>query len=181
MGLVVPVRDYEGRVRGLQVRRDATDEGANTAGFVSGREGGTGSGTPLHWTLAGIEGPLWLTEGPLKSDVAAALSGHRFLAFAGTHPGQGRRLVDELEQAGHPLSRPLVLAVDADWRENANVRRGFVAIARALDRAGYRVLVATWAPELGKGIDDALQRREDRRGRVPRTRGNVHWRHPPPA
>ena len=158
VGLVVPVRDYEGRVRGLQVRRDATDEGGKYRWVSSsGREGGTGSGTPLHWTLAGDRrGPLWLTEGPLKSDVAAALSGHRFLAFAGTHPGQGRRLVDELEQAGHPLSRPLVLAVDADWRENANVRRGFVAIARALDRAGYRVLVATWAPEFGKGIDDAL-------------------------
>jgi hypothetical protein len=158
-GLLVPVRDAEGRIRGAQVRPDgATSEGGKYRWVSSnGREGGAGSGTPLHWTLAGDpEGDLWITEGPLKSDVAAALSGHRFLGFAGCHPGQGRRLVDELEQAGHPLSRPLVLAVDADWRENANVRRGFVAIARALDAAGYRVLVATWSPEFGKGIDDAL-------------------------
>ena len=158
-GLLVPVRDAEGRIRGAQVRPDgATSEGGKYRWVSSnGREGGAGSGTPLHWTLAGDpEGDLWLTEGPLKGDVAAALSGHRFLAFAGTHSGQGRRVVDELARAGHPLARPLVLAVDADWRESKDVRRGFAAIARALDRAGYRVLVATWSPEFGKGIDDAL-------------------------
>ena len=158
-GLLVPVRDAEGRIRGAQVRPDgATSEGGKYRWVSSsGREGGTGSGTPLHWTLSGDpEGDLWITEGPLKSDVAAALSGHRFLGFAGCHPGQGRRLVDELARAGHPRARPLVLAVDADWREKKDVRRAFAAIARALDRAGYRVLVATWSPEFGKGIDDAL-------------------------
>ena len=159
-GLLIPARDEEGRVRGLQVRPDGgTAEGGKYRWVSSnGREGGTGSGTPLHWTLAGDpEGDLWITEGPLKADVAAALSGHRFLGFAGCHQGQGRRLVDELDRVGLPLSRRLVLAVDADWRDNENVRRGFVSIARALDRAGFRVLVATWSPELGKGIDDCLQ------------------------
>jgi len=158
-GLLVPVRDVDGRVRGVQVRPDQVGDDGATYRWVSssGREGGTGSGTPLHWTLTGDRhGPLVVTEGPLKADVVAHLSGLRVLGFAGCHAGQGRRLVAELDAVGWPLSRPVYLAIDVDFRRNENVRRGLVSILRALDRAGYTVRVATWDPDLGKGLDDAL-------------------------
>lgn len=159
-GLLVPARDQAGRIRGAQVRPDKLPEGDKRKyRWISsgGKEGGAGSGTPLHWTLEGDrDGPLWVTEGPLKADVAAALSGYRFLGFAGCHAGQHRRLLQELRECEWPPAQPIVLAIDSDFRTNPAVRQVLVSMARTLTRSGYNVSVATWAPELGKGIDDCL-------------------------
>jgi len=157
-GLMVPVRDEAGRVRGAQIRRDAPTASARYTWLSSaGRRDGIGSGSPLHWSLEGNRaGDLWVTEGPLKADAAAHLSGWRFLAVAGVHAGQGKRLAEELEPASCPRGRTLVLALDADFASNAAVRTALIAIGHRLLKAGHAVDVATWDPAAGKGIDDAL-------------------------
>jgi len=177
-GILVPVRDYTGRIRRNQVRPDRRPKNGGKYQWVSSanREGGTGSGAPLHWTLAGDrEGALWVTEGPLKGDTAAHLSGHRFLCFAGAHVGQAARLVEELQAVGWPADRPLVLALDADRATNRNVSRTQEAIGRALSEAGYTVRVATWPLAVANGIDELLAA-----GGVPTVEGGVwvpHVRH----
>lgn len=160
-GLAIPVRDHAGRVRGAQLRPHAQGEGPQGgAKYVwlssANRTAGTGSGAPLHWTLAGdTTEALWVTEGALKADVAAHLSGHRFLAIAGV--GMGARIAEELLAVEWPREKPIVLAFDyADFRDKSPVRRGLVAAGRALLEAGFAVRVATWDPTRGKGVDDAL-------------------------
>ncbi len=157
-GLLIPVRDEQARIRGAQIRCDEAGSGGKYRWLSSGgKRGGTGSGSPPHWTLAGDRsGELWITEGALKADVAAHLSGHRFLAVAGVHSGQGRRVVEELQGVGWPDEQRLVLAFDADFASNPHVRKALVSIGHRLAEAGYTVEVATWGPALGKGIDDAL-------------------------
>lgn len=157
-GLLIPVRDEQARIRGAQIRCDEAGSGGKYRWLSSGgKRGGTGSGSPLHWTLAGDRrGELWITEGALKADVAAHLSGHRFLAVAGLHTGQGRRVVQELQAAGWSTEQRLVLAFDSDFASNPHVRKALVAIGHRLAEASYTVEVATWDPALGKGLDDAL-------------------------
>jgi len=160
-GLLVPVRDESGRIRGAQARVDEPGSGGRYRWVSSAnREAGTGSGTPMHWTLAGDRaGALWVTEGPLKADITAHLSGHRVLAVAGVHAGQAARILEELEAVGWSRSRTVVLAPDADYRTNPTVLRAWVAIGTRLAERGYRVEVACWptnASGAPKGIDDAL-------------------------
>jgi len=162
-GILVPVRDYTGRIRRNQVRPDRRPKNGGKYQWVSSanREGGTGSGAPLHWTLAGDPaGVLYVVEGPLKADLVAHFTGCRALGFPGAHPGQALRIREELEAARWDRSRPLVLAPDQDYRTKPNVLRAWVAIGTHLAEHGYRVEVACWPTNASgepKGPDDALQ------------------------
>lgn len=162
-GLLVPVRDYAGRIRGAQVRPDRKPEDGGKYRWVSssGKEAGTGSGAPLHWSRAGDPaGVLYIVEGGLKADLVAHFTGCRALGFPGVNPAVGLRVREELEAVGWDRARPLVLAPDQDFRTKPNVRRGWVALGTELARAGYRVEVASWpvnAQGEPKGPDDALQ------------------------
>ena len=81
-GLVVPVRDVSGRIVALKVRRDNGDDHRGKYALISGG-GGPSCGTPTHVPL-GIQGPVAevrITEGELKSDVAAILSGVPTIGF----------------------------------------------------------------------------------------------------
>jgi hypothetical protein len=85
-GLLVPVRDMAGRIVALLVRRDdAKNCGRKYSYLSSEKYGGPGSGATPHVPL-GVEAPagtVRLTEGPLKADVAAALSSLATVGAAG--------------------------------------------------------------------------------------------------
>ena len=51
--------------------------------------------------------------------------------------------------------REIVLAYDADQRENPAVKKAAGELAEELKLNRINVLPAVWAPEMGKGIDDA--------------------------
>jgi hypothetical protein len=151
-GLLVPVRDTAGRVLALLVRRDGDGGGPRYTYLSSARYGGPSPGAPVHVPL-GVTAPCdtcRLTEGALKADVAAALSGLPTVGAAGL---AWRPALDVVQALG---SRTVRLALDADALDKAAVARTLDACAAGAASAGLAVELERWDAATAKGIDDAL-------------------------
>jgi hypothetical protein len=168
-GLLIPVRNIDNRIVALKVRADSTGESPKYTYLSSRRHDGPGPGTPVHVPLHAfsIEAPVRLTEGELKADVATALSGVLTIAVPGvTLWRQALPLLNVLQPAR------VLLAFDADWRQNPHVARALAQATQALVEAGLTVVVETWDASQGKGIDDVLAA-----GYMPALQSTVPWLH----
>jgi hypothetical protein len=156
-GLLVPVRDLHDKTVALMVRPDRRiDGGGKYLWLSSASRGGPGSGAPCHDN--GAAGPagdgpvVRLTEGALKADVAAALSGVRTLGAAGVT--NWRPALPMLRELGPEVVR---VAFDQDASTKLAVAYATAECCQALRAEGYKVEVETWPWAKAKGIDDALQ------------------------
>jgi hypothetical protein len=92
-----------------------------------------------------------ITEGQLKADAATAIGGVLTLGVPGVSLWRlALPVLDRLK----PDS--VLLAWDADWRQNPHVARSLGECAKHLKKAGFDVLMEDWCPDQGKGIDDLL-------------------------
>jgi hypothetical protein len=151
-GILVPVRDLEGRVIALKVRRDDPGDGPKYIYVSSANSGGPGPGSPVHVPL-GIQAPndvARLTEGELKSDVAFVLTGLPTISIPGA--ANWRPGLDMLKALGVKTVR---LALDMDAKQKPGVARGLLTCAEALVAESYALELERW-PEEHKGIDDLL-------------------------
>ena len=85
-GFLVPVRNVDGLTVGAQIRLDHPYDGRkyiwlSSAGFFLG----TSSGSPVHLAGSPGEKTVFITEGPLKGDLAHALSGRTFGCVPGAN------------------------------------------------------------------------------------------------
>lgn len=153
-GLCVPVRDWAGRVRGVQIRRP---RGEPKYVWLTSR--GRARGAPARavyhvtWTRGLARRRVWLTEGPLKADVAAHRLGEVVVAVPGVQTWRGSGVVEDLRVVG---VREVILAYDADQQGNPHVRQAAAGLVHALRRTGLRTWVAVWPADAGKGLDDLL-------------------------
>lgn len=152
-GLIIPVRDLGGRITGLMVRPDKRLDGGGKYLWVSSaRHGGPSPGAQPHAPLGLAGSEVWrLTEGALKADVAAVLSG---VPTVGT-PGvtNWRVCLPVLKEAGCKAVR---LAFDADAETNPTVAAALRAAHQGLRNEGFEVKAERWAAAKAKGVDDAL-------------------------
>ncbi len=157
-GIIIPVRDTLHRIRALMIRRDDVS-GSGKYIWLSSKDKphGASPGAPPHFAnveAARASGEIIVSEGALKSDVIAELTGQGVCGIAGvtnfteTFGADLRRALPELKRA--------VVAFDADFRTNENVRRGLDRLIRNLQSSGLKVSVRVWQSALGKGFDDAL-------------------------
>lgn len=145
-GLLIPVRDLKGRVVGCQVR---VGEPGRKYLWMSHREARSGSPCHVSANPYGFVIP-WVTEGPLKADVASHLGEFWFLGVGGASQAMSAKgVIDQI-----PDVEKVILAFDMDWQTNAGVEEKVSDLGSALEREGYEVEMATW--EGHKGIDDAL-------------------------
>ncbi|MDP9354965.1 MAG: DUF3854 domain-containing protein, partial [Chloroflexota bacterium] len=156
-GLLVPVRDPEGRIAGYQVRRDNPPPGTPRYRWLSSkdRDGGTGSGAPVHVArpVAGDSGSprsVVITEGPIKADIASDHLGCVVVAVPGVTNRSGvlpaLAKLDAFEG---------IIGYDRDAETKPQVMQARDALAADLAAAGYRPLLAIW-DDAYKGLDDAL-------------------------
>lgn len=150
-GLAIPVRDLSGRVIAVQVR---VADPIRKYAWMSDRESSAGSPThvPLGFLLSPSSEAAWVTEGPLKADVASALTGYSFLGTGGLN---WQSALPILAQAH---AEKVVLAYDMDRLSKEGVAAKVDEFAKALRDGGYAVSLAQW--DNHKGIDDALKARE---------------------
>ena len=150
-GLLIPVRDREGRIAACQVRPDEGSRGKYLWLSSSGKPGGASSGAPCHYAkTSGTQ--LWITEGPLKADLVASRLGQPCLGIAGVANWHSALpLLGDAEE--------VILAFDQD--EPGPTRTAVEGITRTcaqeLTARGIKVRQATWDWSQAKGTDDALQ------------------------
>ena len=112
-GFLVPVRNIDGLIVGMQIRLDRPYDGRKYVWFSSTNYNkGASSGSPVH--LAGEAGAkiTFVTEGPLKGDLAHAISGRTFGCVAGVN--QYGKLPDFLSRMKEYGTETIYEAYDMD-------------------------------------------------------------------
>jgi hypothetical protein len=149
-GIAVPVRDTRGRLVGLQIRCDRTEGGRYRWLSSRGFNAGCSSGAPVH--VAGqvsTGGDLWITEGPLKADIASLKLGRVVLAVPGVSNWPGViPILRELKL------EKVIVAFDSDKLTNDAVCHHLRSLITCLYQK-YRTFEACWDNGY-KGIDDLL-------------------------
>lgn len=153
-GILIPVRDTDSRIRAMQIRMDHADGGGKYRWLSSAsRPFGCSPGAPCHVArpLSGLElSELWVTEGPLKADVAALKLQRIVLAVPGV--GNWRSaipIINELKPSR------VIVAYDMDKLTNRSVNVYRTALVNYLLRRNIKTWEADWDGTF-KGIDDLL-------------------------
>ena len=151
VGIAIPVRDTRKRIVGLQVRCDKTEGGRYKWVSSRGFNAGCSPGAPVHVAGKGsLNGEVWITEGPLKADIAALKLGRLVLAVAGVGNWPGViPIVQELKP------ERAIIAFDMDKSSNQAVKLHIDALMTCLIKRGIRTFEADWDTHF-KGLDDLL-------------------------
>ena len=160
-GILCPFMDTHGQIQGFQIK-DLDRSGytwLSSTKVAPDRIKGPGPGD-LPRYLAHVARPdevheqrVWITEGPLKADIAADLLSAVVIGLPGVSTWEACRVVDLLAELE---ADDVVVAYDADKRENTQVKSAEKNLVGALLAAGLRVELAQWDLDAGKGIDDLL-------------------------
>ncbi len=153
-GFLIPVRDKIGMIQGMKIRLDDESKPNRKYRWLSSRDkhliNGTRSFSWIHVTGDTTRKRAFLTEGPLKGDVASHLSGGElFVCVGGVNVTKGLR--ETILSLG---VREVVEAMDMDQMTNPQVRAGVLAMRKEVQSIkGIRYSKYTWNPAY-KGVDD---------------------------
>lgn len=151
-GILIPVRDYKGRIQGLQIRRDNTQRRKFRWFSSVGKPDGTRAETWTH--LAGPpQETVLITEGPLKADVIYQLTGQTVLSVPGVN---SLKFLDEtirllMEQG----TKQVMTAFDMDYLSNPHVQIGYQNLTNKLNELEIPFGTYLWDPQY-KGLDDYI-------------------------
>lgn len=153
-GFLIPVRNKDGLIQGLKIRLDDAQQANRKYRWLSSRNlpSGTRSYSWVHVTGNTQSKRAFLTEGPLKGDVASFLAQDAlFICIGGVNALNG--LNDTVRGLG---VREVVEAMDMDQMTNPNVRNAILTMRKEVRKIpGIRYSKYTWNPAY-KGVDDYL-------------------------
>lgn len=163
-GFFIPIEDENGLIQGFQIRVDdnyrtlRNSQGNRLGKYINfsstGKKKGCSSGALIHVAVPENknlkENRVWITEGPLKADIAAHYTNMPFLGVPGVSVYQ--QAAQKAEELG--IKRTAV-AYDMDLRENPHVQKAEIALMKELLKRGISAVPVNWHQEYGKGIDDA--------------------------
>lgn len=153
-GFYIPLRDHEGKVSALQIRRDRADADPRYL-LVSSDDlaAGASSGAPPHFARPWqVSEAILITEGGLKAEVIAEqlqqpVCGNVAVGtFTDRFGWKLRTWFPSLRRA----------AVAYDMEENEATVKQRERLVNALEDAGIEVKVWEWEKQKGKGFDDYL-------------------------
>ena len=153
-GFLIPVRNKNGLIQGMKIRLDDADKPNRKYRWLSSRDlpNGTRSYSYIHVTGDTTQKRAFLTEGPLKGDVASYLARDAlFVCVGGVNAIRGLKKT----LMGLGVSR-VVEAMDMDQMTNPDVRNAVLAMRREVQAIkGLKYTKYTWDPAY-KGVDDYL-------------------------
>ena len=153
-GFLIPVRDKNGLIQGLKIRLDDTDDPGRKYRWLSSRDmpNGTRSYSWVHVTGDTTSKRAYLTEGPLKGDVASFLAHDAlFVCIGGVNALNG--LTDTLRSLN---VTEVVEAMDMDQNTKPEVRKAILAMRKEVQKfKRWKYTKYTWDPAY-KGVDDYL-------------------------
>ena len=151
-GIIIPVRDLNGHIQGLQIRRDNVKEKKFRWLSSAERQDGCPAETWVH-----MAGPpqkrVLLIEGPLKADIVHHLTGESVIAVPGVNA------LEQLERALGALKkrgvRKIMTCFDMDYLCNFHVQKGYTQMVWMLHNMGFRFGTYLWEPHYN-GLDDFI-------------------------
>ena len=148
-GFFIPVRSMEGLIQGLQIRLDDAKKRKYRWFSSNNMENGTPAHSWIHTANSGSDA-VFITEGALKADVAANLTGDCFIGLSGANCING--LVPLLQGMG---ITKVYESFDMDKQTNNNIAASAEKLHRRLAEVGIDCIPCTWDGHY-KGIDDFL-------------------------
>jgi hypothetical protein len=149
-GILIPVRDVQGRIQGLQIRRDNVQKRKFRWVSSTGRQDGCRSEGWTHFAGT-IREKIILIEGPLKADVVFNLTGQSVLAVPGVNALlQLEQTLSRLRESG---VRRIATAFDMDFLRNWYVQNGYAELIGLLCKMGFQYNTMLWNPDYN-GLDD---------------------------
>ena len=151
-GILIPVRDIQGRIQGMQIRRDNVIKRKFRWVSSNGRYDGCRCEGWTHFA-GPIRDRILLIEGPLKADVVHHLTGHSVLAVPGVNALlQLESTLSLLKESG---VTHIDTAFDMDFLSNWYVQSGYSSLAALLIKKGFVYRTLLWDPKYN-GLDDYI-------------------------
>lgn len=153
-GFLIPVRNKDGLIQGLKIRLEDAEQPNRKYRWLSSRDrhlqNGTRSYSWIHVTGDRTRKRAFLTEGPLKGDVASFLANDAlFICVGGVNAVKGLR--ETILKLG---VREVVEAMDMDQMTNPQVRSAVLAMRSQVQKLpNIKYSKYTWNPAY-KGVDD---------------------------
>jgi DNA primase len=157
-GFYVPYRDEQGRIVGLQIRRDGNEEPKYVWLSSKDKPDGTPASACLHFSkpdIAEREGEILVTEGALKVERISDFTDLPVVALAGVSATNPVTFAQRLLRV-FPKLKLVKVCFDMDWQENPKVCSALLRLLRKLKETALEVKGAKWDITLGKGYDDYL-------------------------
>jgi hypothetical protein len=151
-GILIPVCDIQGRIQGLQVRRDNIER--RKFRWISSSERQDGCRAEGWTHLAGeVREEILLIEGPMKADVVNYLTGQTMLSVPGVNSlTQLQSTLIELMDLG---VKRIMTCFDMDMLKNFYVQNGYRSLLWLLDSMGLKFGTYLWNPYYN-GLDDYI-------------------------
>ena len=151
-GFLIPVRNKEGLIQGVKIRLDDEADPGRKYRWLSSRDmpNGTRSYSWIHVTGNTASRRAYLTEGPLKGDVASFLDNDALFVCIG-----GVNALHGLKETVLDLGiTELVEAMDMDQTTNPHVRNAILSIHKEVGHLpNIKYSKYVWSPAY-KGVDD---------------------------
>lgn len=151
-GILIPVRDMQGRIQGMQIRRDNVTRRKFRWVSTIGKSDGCKAEGWVH--VAGIPRPtIILIEGPMKADIVHFFTGQTVIAIAGVNSLSQLEPVLE-EMRNHGVSK-IMTAFDMDFLTNPHVQIGYQNLVDLLNKFGITYGTYLWDATYN-GLDDYI-------------------------
>ena len=149
-GILIPARDQDGKIQGLQIRLDKIKKGKFRWISSIGKQDGCKAEGWTHM-IGNPKPTVLLTEGPLKADVIHYITGQTVIAVPGVN--SLKHLKETLEYLQSEGTTKVMTCFDMDYLKNPHVRDGYYNLANILAEVGIEYGTYLWDPQF-KGLDD---------------------------
>lgn len=175
-GILIPVRNFNGYIEGLQLRIDDSEREIESDGKLSKKYCWLSSSkllkgcgiSAIHYACQFKwdkrkeqfypdvpNGVFYLTEGPMKGDIAHFLTEYGIPIMAVPGVNHYTKLENELMKVKNIGVRKIVLLFDMDYKHNENVYKALCKTKEIIRKLGLDCAQMIW-DESYKGIDDYL-------------------------
>ena len=149
-GILIPARDQDGKIQGLQIRLDKIKKGKFRWISSIGKQDGCKAEGWTHM-IGNPKPTVLLTEGPLKADVIHYITGQTVIAVPGVN--SLKHLKETLEYVQSQGTTKVMTCFDMDYLKNPHVRDGYYNLVNILAEVGIEYGTYLWDPQF-KGLDD---------------------------
>lgn len=149
-GIMIPVRDLEGKIQGIQIRFDKVVRNKFAWLSSANLQDGCRAKGVIH-CVGPVQQEMLLIEGPLKADIVHHLTGQSFIALPGV--SAHKYLPGVLNMLRTKGVRKIMTALDMDYVMNPFVANAYRRINEILDASGMQYGRYVWMPSYN-GLDD---------------------------